>query len=575
MRFTFTFTLMLVLMAGLISPAHAAPAAPAKFIDAPPLTQIAKGAVAACPAHDVLPLPLITWGGDIATIHANGSQADTARNSLFAKANLKVRLAREDVLSRQLDNYVACRSPFLRGTMGMLGQVAEVTDRDPRTKMVVIYQLTWSAGGDALVVKGGIKQPQDLRGKTIALQAYGPHIDYLAKVLRDSGLTLKDVKVRWVKDLTGTPDTPRAALAQADIDAAMVIIPDALALTSGGKVGSGAEDSVKGARILLSTKTANRIISDVYAVRSDFLQTHRPRVETLVRTLMLAEEDLAAVFKKKGGAEYKTMISSAARLLLDSADAIQDTEAMYGDANFAGWRGNVAHFGDANNPRGFAALGREIDEALIAAGLRGKTTEYAHARWDYNAMKAGLANTAGVEAPRFDAPALNQVVASRAQSDRLAEGQLFNFAVRFKPNQNTFVATEYLRDFDRAINLAATYGGAVMTVEGHADPLAYVNNKTKGETELVLGRIRQSAKNLSLTRANAVRESLIEYAKQKGIRLDPSQLAVVGHGIDRPASGMCGADPCAPKTEAQWLSNMRVEFRIIQVEAEASVFKPN
>jgi len=549
--------------------------AAAKFVDAPPLTRVAKSAVAACPAHDVLPLPLITWGGDIATIYANGNQVETARNSLFARSNLKVRLAREDVLSRQLDNYLACRSPFLRGTMGMLGQVAEVTDRDPRTRMVVIYQLTWSAGGDALVVKGNLRQPQELRGKNIALQAYGPHVDYLAKVLRDAGMSLKDVKLRWVKDLTGTQESPRTAFAQADIDAAMVIIPDALALTSGGKVGTGAEDSVKGARILLSTKTANRIISDVYAVRSDFFQAHRPRIESLVRTLMLAEEQLAALVKKKGTPEYRAMISAAAKLLLDSADAVQDTEGMYADANFAGWRGNVAFFGDPKNPRRFDALGAEIDEALVAAGLRTKPTPYAHARWDYNAFKAGLANTAGVEAPRFDAPAVSQVVTRRAQKDQLGEGQLFNFAVQFKPNQNSFSAGQYGKEFDRAINLAATYGGAVITVEGHADPLAYVRTKKQGETELVLSRIRQSAKNLSLTRANAVRDSVVAYAKQKGIRLDPSQFAVVGHGIDRPRNGMCGTDPCAPATEAQWLANMRVEFRIIQVEAEENVFKPN
>src|SRR5262245_24071885 len=102
------------LLAALIVPGVSAAAA--KFIDAPPLAQVTKSAVAACPAHDVLPLPLITWGGDIATIHANGNQVETGRASLFAKANLKVRLAREDVLSRQLDNYLACRSPFLRGT---------------------------------------------------------------------------------------------------------------------------------------------------------------------------------------------------------------------------------------------------------------------------------------------------------------------------------------------------------------------------------------------------------------------------------------------------------------------------
>jgi outer membrane protein OmpA-like peptidoglycan-associated protein len=563
-----------LLLGGAMTAAGCAHAA-AKFVEAPPLTQTSKSAVAACPAHDVLPLPIITWGGDIATIYANGNQVETTRGSLFARSNLKVRLAREDVLSRQLDNYLACRSPFLRGTMGMLGQVAEVTDRDARTKMVVIYQLTWSAGGDALVVKGSIRQPQDLKGKSIAIQAYGPHVDYLAKVLRDAGMSLRDVKLRWVKDLTGTQESPRAALAQSDIDAAMVIIPDALALTSGGKVGTGAEDSVKGARILLSTKTANRIISDVYAVRADFLQAHRPRVEALVRTLMLAEEQLAALIKKKGTPEYRAMISAAAKLLLDSAEAVQDTEGMYADANFVGWRGNVAFFGDPKNPRRFEALGTEIDEALIAAGLRSKPAAYSHARWDYNALKAGLANTAGVEAPRFDAPAVSQVVTRRAQKDQLNEGQLFTFAVQFKPNQNTFSAAEYGKEFERAINLAATYGGAVITVEGHADPLAYVRTKKQGETELVLGRIRQSAKNLSLNRANAVRDSVIDYAKQKGVRLDPSQFAVVGHGIDRPKNGICGADPCPPATEAQWLANMRVEFRIIQVEAEENVFRPN
>ena len=52
----------------------------------------------------------------------------------------------------------------------------------------------------------------------------------------------------------------------------MAIIPDALNLTSGGDSGTGAAGSVKGAKILLSTKTASRVIADVYAVRSDYLE---------------------------------------------------------------------------------------------------------------------------------------------------------------------------------------------------------------------------------------------------------------------------------------------------------------
>ena len=90
----------------------------------------------------------------------------------------------------------------------------------------------------------------------------------------------------------------------------------------------------------------------------------------------------------------------------------------------------------------------------------------------------------------------------------------------------------------------------------------------------MLTRTKQAAKNLSLSRAVAVRDSVMGFATSKGITLDASQFAVVGYGITKPATGVCGDDPCAPKTETEWLSNMRVQFRIVQVEAESSVFQP-
>jgi hypothetical protein len=32
------------------------------------------------------------------------------------------------------------------------------------------------------------------------VQAYGPHVDYLSKILADAGLTPKDVNIRWTSD---------------------------------------------------------------------------------------------------------------------------------------------------------------------------------------------------------------------------------------------------------------------------------------------------------------------------------------------------------------------------------------
>ena len=521
--------------------------------------------------------PVITWGGDIATIYANGNAKQTAKDSIFGKLGLNLRLAREDVFAKQLDAYLAGRSPYLRGTLGMIHMAAEAANRDPRTKPVIVYQLTWSAGGDAMVVKPGIRTTRDLRGKTVALQAYGPHVDYLSKILADAGLSPKDVNIRWTSDLTGGAKSPAGALHDPKIDAALVIIPDALALTSNGTVGTGAEDSVKGAKILLSTKTANRIIADVYAVRSDHFQANRAEVEKFVQGLLQGEAALRKLVADRAsrGAEYKNTMSAAAKELLDSAQAISDVEGMYKDADFVGVTGNAGFFAQAQNPRSFSALNKEIQSAFTALGLAPRALALDHAQWDYRKLGAAPDVVAKApERPRFDSDKVASVVAKRQSQGKLNEGELFSFEVLFKPNQDKFPVELYAEAFKRVSALAATYGGAVVTIEGHSDPLGYLKAKKDGQPEIALSRTQQSAKNLSLSRAIAVRDSLIAYAKSQGLSLDPSQLAVVGHGITQPRTGMCGNDPCAPKTEAEWQSNMRVEFRIIQIEAEASAFKP-
>ena len=555
--------------------AVAAPKGATSYVAAPPLTEVV-GATVGAVAPGPVQVPIITWGGDIATVYGNGNNKTTDKTSVFGKLGLDLRLVREDVFAKQLAAYLTGRSPYLRGTLGMVQMANEAAAKDPRTKPVVIHQMTWSAGGDALVVKGNIKAARDLRGKTIALQAYGPHVDYLAKVLADAGMGMKDVKLKWVADLTGSANSPAAALHDAGVDAAMVIIPDAQALTSRGTVGTGAEDSVKGARILLSTRTANRIVTDVYAVRADYLKSNRNEVENFVRGLLQAQEALKQLVAAKAsrGAEYNKTMQASAQILLDSAQAVADTEGMYQDAEFTGFAGNRAFFDKKDNPRGFAQLNSEIQSALGAVGLTKKSALLEHAKWDYGRLSGNAADTKEAEAPRFDAGQVASVVTRKQQQGKLSEGELFSFEVRFKPNQDSFSVEEYKEAFKQVVNLATTYGGAIITVEGHSDPMGYLKLKKDGSPQVVLSRTQQSAKNLSLSRASAVRDAVIAYGKGRGVSLDSAQFALVGHGIAQPKSGLCGADPCAPKTEQEWHSNMRVEFRIIQIEAEASVFKP-
>lgn len=513
-------------------------------------------------------LPLITWGADLVTVHANGDKIRTASGSAFQQQGLNFELFREDDFIKQVDMYLKGEIVYLRGTMGMLNAAADVTEKDNRTKQVVVYQHSWSAGGDALVVKSGITSIANLKGKTIAIQKFGPHVDYLVKILSDANLSLNDVKLVWVSDLVG-PDgsTPMAKFYNDNVDAAFVITPDALALTSNGTVGTGAEESVRGAKIMMSTKTANRIICDVYSVRQDYYNANRDKVEKFVKALLIAEEDLKVLYKSKNS-KYKNMLSSGAGIILDSTSATADMEAMaYFDAELVGFDGNVDFFTEKSNLRGFDKVNKEIQNSFKSLGLISATGALTIADLNYGSLSSGLQFANQAKASRFDQQVVTQAVAKMRQQDTIDSSALFELEIFFKPNQNSFTADLYMNEFDKIISLAATYGGAVITVEGHSDPMGYLRKEKEGASTIELNRIKQAAKNLSFSRSNSVRDEIIKYAKSRGIQLDPNQFSVSGYGISQPKFAV-------PKSEDEWLDNMRVEFKIIQIEAEEDAFVP-
>ncbi len=546
-----------------------------RYIELKPLNQLINTPVGQVSSASKQ-LPIITWGGDIATIYGNGNQRNTASGSIFSQHGLNFKLVREDIFANQVKNYISGKTPYLRGTLGMINSASDLLAKSSATKPVVFYQLTWSSGGDALVVKNTIKTVKDLKGKTIAIQAYGPHMDYLLRILGDIGLTVNDINIKWLPDLTGTDNSPMAAFYEKDIDAAFVIIPDALALTSGGNIGTGSEDSVKGSKILMSTKTANRVIADVYAVRSDYYQNNKAKVHALALALMESDEALKKLISNRSNqsSNYKKTMSSAGDILLDSPDAISDTEGLYADSEFVHFDGNLKFFTHAKYPRRIEKVSQEINAGLRQLGLNKNGYQLSKSTINYKQFKASLGNTTIANKSRFKKDEVSKLVMRKQQLNSLEEGELFNFDVFFQPNQKSFAADLYQEDFTRVVDLASAYGGAIISVEGHSDPMGYLRARKKNQPSIVLGRIKQSAKNLSLSRAQSVRDEIISYATSLGIAMDKAQFATVGHGISQPTTGICGTQPCAPKTQKEWRSNMKVKFRIIQVEAESDVFMP-
>ncbi|HAC89506.1 MAG TPA: hypothetical protein DCF63_02575 [Planctomycetaceae bacterium] len=116
------------------------------------------GAVQAGPTE----VAYLTWGGDVATFLANGDMK-TTKGSIYQELGLDLKLVAGDDFIGQVRNYMSGKTPFLRGTMHMLGLASEVTGSDPRTKPVVVLQLSWSAG-DHIVGRKDIRSLNDLKG---------------------------------------------------------------------------------------------------------------------------------------------------------------------------------------------------------------------------------------------------------------------------------------------------------------------------------------------------------------------------------------------------------------------------
>ena len=166
---------------------------------------------------------------------------------------------------------------------------------------------------------------------------------------------------------------------------------------------------------------------------------------------------------------------------------------------------------------------------------------------------------------------------------------------------------QYAAEFNRVIETADKFGNAVIAIRGHADPTKTLVDLvkaglTKGtlkrsgsrgnysyslngrslsldDTERLLEsigkgdfdgvddynprRTMQAALNLSRKRAEAVKSSVIAYAKGKGIAVDLSQIQPQGVGIAEPFISK-------PRSVVEAEQNMRVEFRVIRVSAEVT-----
>ena len=446
-----------------------------------------------------------------------------------------------------IDNPVAMRDAYAAGevhigwaTLDMMPLFMEGfvdkagKPRDSRVMPRIFQQIDWSNGGDGIVSRADIKTVTDLRGKKVVLAQNSPSHYFLLNMLVAGGVQPSEVEMIFTEDAF---QAAAAFNARPDTAAAVSWAPDIYNLAD-----------AQGNRMLVSTQTANKLIADVWFARADFAKDHPDKIEALVRGIFDAMEDLKKDDKKAQCAKY----------MADGYNIpATETIKMFGDAHSTNWAENFQFFLNQNNPTNFE---RVWSQAYYLYRRIGAIT---HQPLPFDSvMDFSIIERLGKEPKYRDQKDEYQVrLAPKAVADIHAESDeiLTNtIVIQFFPNSwdlymkikrdDNGAPEEVLYDpnvdnvLQEVAKLAGQFSNARIIVEGHTD------GSRQGQVPEAM------VKELSLNRANAVREALVNK-----YQMDPNRFAAAGLGWERPA------DPNDPENHAK---NRRVEIKVYTAEKQ-------
>jgi NitT/TauT family transport system substrate-binding protein len=483
----------------------------------------------------VVKMALNVWAGWAPIVYANGGHKPSKVWKTADGKPFQVELV-------LLDDPVAMRDAFAAGqvhtgwsTVDMLPLMVQGLRKDSRVMPRVFQQIDWSNGGDGIVVRQNIKTASDLEGKRVVLAQNSPSHFFLLNTLINAGVSPNDV------DMVFTNTAFEAAAAfNADKSIAGVVswAPDIYSLAES-----------KGNKMLVSTQTANKLISDVWFARADFARDHPAIIESLVRGIfdgMIVLEDAG---KKPEVAKLIGDFYS-----IPEADAL----GMLADAYPTNVAENREFFLNQNNPTNFErtyntafAMYRKLsaidptrtnfDQLVDFSVLQKllKEDKYAAQTSNYGVNFVPLSASA-IQSESNEILTKTVVIQFFPNSfdlEKMIERQLNGKTITepYDP-QVTFVVDEIAR-------LAGQYGAARIVIEGHTD----------GSMK---GNVPESAVlELSQNRANAVKEAII----RKFPTLQPNQFTASGLGWKRVA------DNNDPDNDAK---NRRVEIKVYPLESQ-------
>ena len=482
----------------------------------------------------VVLFPINVWPGWGPIMMANGGMEPNDQ-SVFTKYGFYVKLTVVDDPIKNRDLYASGQSPIMWATLDMVALFAPELCRDSRTVPNVPMQVDFSAGGDGVVARNGLKTINDLKSmggvrKKVVVAQNTPSHFFIMSLLLDAKVDPDTIDFKWA------PDAPAAAkifVEDKSMDAFVGFSPDIYTIS----------DMDKSSRIIVSTQSANRRIADVFAIRNDFVKDHPEIVLGLVHGI-LEGVDLI----RKDPNKAAEILSKCYSIPVEDCKKMvgKDGGIADGDAHLVNYRENSNFFFDPMNPANFeivyneaAAIYKQLGAIeKIVPSSQVKNTKF------LDALKEEYRGSKDLSQPMFKA-GMNFTNAEAPSTQILAR----SVVLTFKPN-TAVLDPAYDANIPALLeeigHLAGSFGNAYIVIEGNAD----ASRKGIVPEDMV--------KKLSYDRADAVKKAILDK-----YHFDAEKFKVIGNGWTNPAPG--ATDPTNPEHNKQ---NRRVEVKVYPFESE-------
>ncbi|HXO21593.1 MAG TPA: phosphate ABC transporter substrate-binding/OmpA family protein [Thermoanaerobaculia bacterium] len=466
---------------------------------------------------------LNVWAGWAPIFWANGGTEPSTDSLFYKKYGFKVAIKIIDSPSESINAFASGNIHATAWTLDMIPLFYEQLKADSRALPRAFLQVDWSNGGDGIVVRKNINSIADLKGKTVALAQHSPSHYLLLNLLINAGLQPSDVDFRFTEDAF---QAAAAFNADKSLAACVSWSPDIYKLSQ-----------APGNKLLVSTSTANKLISDVMFARADFVRDNPKIVDGLTRGFFDAVEALKDPANRKRAA---TLMGQAYKIKTD------DAVAMLGDAHSTNYAENREFFLNENNPTNFERYWETASTLYLKLGSIGSMVRFDQVM-DFSAIKSleavePYASSKDEYAVTFTPKGVSAIKAEA--SEILTNVQRIHFYTNsfdlfHKNPDGTLYDPNAAKILEDVAKLAGQFGMARITIEGHTDA------SMKGYVP------EQAVKDLSMSRANAVKEELV-----KRFHLQPNQFSVDGVGWDHPLDA--GNDAL----------NRRVEIKVFPLEQQ-------